>query len=95
MISPSRVGFPNDNACREWNAVKITIPAVKILGTAPSLPINDDLAPEPCLSQLALDHSLFSPLEEDDDIVAAILPNNDDDEHTELGEFLLDAVDWL
>jgi hypothetical protein len=79
---------------------KITIPAVKITGAAPTFPILPDdtmLSPEPCLSDTAkldpIDSALFpNPM---DDAVAVLSGTDEEEDVVEFGEFLLDAVDWL
>ena len=80
-----------------WAATKITIPAVKIIGDAPTLPLHFDepiLPPQPCLSESLtidpIDSTLFPVLDEEPAPVLAM-----PDQETEFGEFLLDAVDWL
>lgn len=86
---------------------KITIPAVKIIGTAPTVPFLPEglLAPDPCPSEdispiepvssisalEPLGDLLPAPIDDD---VAAVLSSNEEDV-AEFGEFLLDAVDWL
>ena len=80
-----------------WPATKITIPAVKITGDAPALPLNFDdtiLPPQPCLSDSLkiepIENPLFPVLNE-----AEATPMLSTDPEAEFGEFLLDAVDWL
>lgn len=86
-------------------ATKITIPAVKITGDVPSLPLHFDesiLPPQPCLSESLkidpidskidpIDSTLFPVLEDDEPVTVLTSHENE----TEFGEFLLDAVDWL
>jgi len=91
-------------------ASKITIPAVKITGntrapTFPDLPTSSSttndtlLTPDPCLSDTVkldpIDSALFpSPATEDDSSSDAVL-STDEEEESELGAFLMDAVEWL
>lgn len=80
-------------------ASKITIPAVKINGmSAPSFSINDPIQPDACVSidtdsVLSVEPEDISFLEALDDEI--ILPPALDEEEAELGDFLLEAVEWL
>jgi len=84
---------------------KINIPAVKITDVAPPLPLLPEflLRPEPCMS-LSTGQITLQPIESSlfphsslkgRKIPPRLLSDDEEKSETELGEFLLDAVDWL